>query len=105
MIAGRMTERVKLQKPTAVVDKFGSKTITYTDQVTANCEVVWKNGSTSSEASELFANVRVEFLIRDAHTVDTGWRAIYGTTPYYVSAVEHNRVRGFKRLICDRINE
>lgn len=105
MIAGRLTERVKLFQPTTTTDSFGSNTVTYIDKGTVHAEVKWKNGSTKGEASELFSGDSIEILIRPAHTCAPKWRAVYMGVTYYVEAIEYNRLKGLKRLLCNKVNE
>lgn len=105
MIAGRLTERVKLLRPASTTDRFGSNTISYVEVATVHAEVKWKSGSTAGEASELFSGDRIEILIRSAHTVEPKWRAEYMGVIYFVEAIEHNRLKGMKRLLCNKVNE
>ncbi|MBR1436131.1 MAG: phage head closure protein [Bacteroidales bacterium] len=105
MIAGRLTELVTLQRPTVSTDAFGAESTTFADSATVHAEVVWKTGNTGMQVGELFPSGHVEIIIRDAHEVSEKWRAVYDGTVYSVSALEHNRQRGLKRLICDKVNE
>lgn len=105
MIAGRLTEFVDLYRPSATENDFGSDDITYTKVTTVHAEVVWKTGHISQEASELFPDGRVEIIIYAAHQVAEKWRVSYAGVTYTVGAIEHNRRRGLKRLICDKVND
>lgn len=105
MIAGRLTEFVVLQEPTVVTDAFGAEVISYTGGAPIHAEVNWKSGRLSQEASELFPDGRVEIVIYAAHTVAEKWRVVYQGVTYIVGAIEFNRRKGLKRLICDRVNE
>jgi len=105
MIAGKMTEYVLLQRPSSTKDGFGSEIVTYTDYGTVHAEIVWKGGSTDYDVSELFSGERLEVIIRSAHPVVAKWRVTYAGTVYYVQAVEHNRVKGLRRLHCQKVND
>lgn len=105
MIAGRMTERVVLMEPTATTDGFGSEVVTYSDFRTVHAEVQWKTGGIFLQASELFPDGHIEVIIRDAHPVEAKWRIRYNGEQYQVGAVAPNRVKGLKRLICDKVND
>ena len=105
MIAGRLTEFVDLYQPTATTNTFGSEDISYSKVATVHAEVVWKAGHLSQEASELFPDGRVEIIIYAAHNVAEKWRVVYAGVTYIVGAIEHNRRRGLKRLICDKVND
>lgn len=106
MIAGRLTEFVELQEPFVEKDdRFGSDVISYPTGKIVHAEVVWKSGKISEEVSELFPDRRIEVLIYAAHRVEEKWHLVYSGVVYSVSAVEHNRRRGLKRLICDRVND
>ena len=105
MIAGRMTERVVLLEPTVTRDKFGSEVTTYDDFRTVHAEVQWKSGGTNLQVSELFPDGHIEVIIRDAHPVEAKWRIRCNGELYHVGAVALNRVKGLKRLICDKVND
>lgn len=105
MIAGRLTEYVELRKPVVETDAFGSDKISYPEGRRVHAEVNWKAGHLSQEASELFPDGRVEIIIYAAHEVEEKWRVIYQGVTYMVGAIEFNRRRGLKRLVCDKVNE
>ena len=105
MIAGRLTEFVTLLKPTTTRDGFGAEVVEYTATATVRAEVKWKSGSTSIESDERFPGTRLEVLLHDAHEVAAQWRLIYEGETFYVDAAEHGRQKGYRRLICDRVNE
>ena len=105
MIAGRLTEYVELRKPVVSTDSFGAEQISYPAGATIHAEVNWKSGHLSQEASELFPDGRVEIIIYAAHEVEAKWRVIYQGVTYTVGAIEFNRRRGLKRLVCDKVNE
>ena len=105
MIAGRLTEYVELRKPVVETDAFGSEKISFPKGRLVHAEVNWKSGHLSQEASELFPDGRVEIIIYSAHPVEEKWRVVYQGITYTVGAIEFNRRKGLKRLICDRVNE
>ena len=47
----------------------------------------------------------MEIIIYAAHEVEEKWRVIYQGITYTVGAIEFNRRRGLKRLVCDKVNE
>lgn len=104
MIAGRLTEFVLLQKPSVTTDAFGSDIVSYSAGKLVHAELNWKAGHISQEASELFPDGRVEVIIYDAHEVAEKWHVVYAGVTYSVGAIEHNRRKGLRRLICDRVN-
>lgn len=105
MIAGRLTEYVVLQRPTVNTDAFGADVISYTEGDPIHAEVNWKSGRLNQEVSELFPDGRLEVIIYSAHEVAEKWRLVYAGVTYTVGAIEHNRRRGLKRLICDKVND
>lgn len=105
MIAGRLNDFVTTVKATVVVDSFGAETITYTDNETRiRAEVKWKSGNASVQASEVFDDMKLEVLLRDAHEVAARWRIKYDGDTYLVEAVEKSRTKGYKRLVCSKVN-
>ena len=53
-----------------------------------------------------FTDYRVSYNIRSAHPVKENWRVQeLGGYLYTVVAIEPNKDKGFKTLICERVNE
>lgn len=106
MIAGRMKYKLKLLEPTTVTNTFGEETPTFAETATVHAERVNHSGHRSEEVAEHFPDYRVMFNVRDAHTVAENWRVQQlGGYLYTVVAIEPNIDRGFKTLICERVNE
>ena len=106
MIAGRMKYKLTLLEPTTVTNDFGEETPTFTETATVHAERVKHSGNRSEEVGEHFPDYRVAFNVRDAHTVAENWRVQQlGGYLYTVVAIEPNIDRGYKTLICERVNE
>ena len=105
MISGRLTEFVELYEPAVNKNDFGEEVVTFPKGVRVHAEVVWRSGHISQEASELFPDGRIEVVIYSAHRVAKKWQLVYAGVTYSVGAIEHNRRRGLKRLVCDKVNE
>ena len=106
MIAGRMKYKLILLEPSQVINEYGEEEPTYTETVTVHAERVKHSGNRSEEVSEHFPDYRVSWNIRDAHTVAENWRVQQlGGYLYTVVAIEPNIDRGYKTLICERVNE
>lgn len=106
MKAGRMKYTVTLLKPVTVTNDFGEEAVEYDKTVTVHAERVKQSGSRSNEVGEHFPDYNVEFNIRDAHEVDENWRLQQtGGYLYTVTTIIPNLERGFKALICERVNE
>jgi len=106
-IAGRFRSRVELFEPQRHVNSFGEEAVEYVTRGTVRAERVRFSGSRSDEVGEHFADYRVTFNIRTkASDVDDSWhlREVGGHL-YNVVAVEPNIPRGYKALICERLNE
>lgn len=105
MQAGRMKYKLTLQQPTVTTDRMGAEATTYTNTVTVHAERVKASGNRSNEVGEHFPDYRVEFNIRDAHTVAENWRVQQlGGYQYTVIAIIPNIERGYKTLVCERVN-
>ena len=106
MIAGRMKYKLTLLEPTQTTNDFGEEVTTYTDTVTVHAERVKHTGNRSEEVGEHFPDYRVSWNISDAHTVAENWRVQQlGGNLYTVTNIIPNLDRGYKTLICDRVNE
>ena len=105
MYAGPLNEYVTPMEPSYTKDGFGASVVTYTACGRIHAQATWKGGSTHTDSAELFPDGRMEVIVRSSHAVSEGWRLEYYGTLYSVVAMEHNRRRGFKRLICEKVNE
>lgn len=106
MRAGALKYRLSILEPTRTIDRMGAETVTYTKTRTVWAERVRATGSRSEEASEHFPDYRVEFNIRDAHPVQENWRVQQpGGYLYTVTNIVPNLDKGYKTLICERVNE
>lgn len=104
MIAGKLTERVTLLRPSVTTDAFGAESTDFTPEGVVHAQVTWKTGSLSREVSEFFPTGRIEVVIYDRHPAEAKWRVQYGADLFQVQAVEHVRLRGMKRLYCEKVN-
>lgn len=106
MIAGRMKYRLTLLEPKTVTNDFGEEATTYTETRTVHAERVKLSGSRSEEVGEHFPDYRTEFSIRDVHPVAENWRIQQlGGYLYTVTNIVPNLDKGYKTLICVRVNE
>ena len=85
---------------------MGAKKVEYQETRTVHAERVAASGGRSEEVGEHFPDYGVQFNIRSAHPVDENWRVRQqGGYLYTVCAIVPNTDRGYKTLICDRVNE
>lgn len=106
MIAGRMKYKLTLLEPVKVENDFGEETTTYVETRTVNAERIKHGGSRSEEVGEHFPDYSAEFNIRDAHPVQENWRAQQlGGNLYTITNIVPNLDKGYKTLICVRVNE
>lgn len=101
-----MKYRLALLKPERATDRMGAEITAYTETRTVHAERVRQTGNRSEEAGEHFSDYRAEFNIREAHPVEENWRVRQlGGHLYTVAAIIPNLDRGYKTLVCDRVNE
>nr|DAQ03543.1 MAG TPA: Putative head tail adaptor [Caudoviricetes sp.] len=106
MIAGRMKYRLTLLEPKTATNDFGEEATTYTKTRTVHAERVKLSGSRSEEVGEHFPDYRTEFNVRDVHPVAENWRVQQlGGYLYTVTNIVPNLDKGYKTLICVRVNE
>lgn len=85
---------------------MGAETVTYTKTRTVWAERVRATGNRSEEVGEHFPDYTVEFNIRDAHPVQENWRVQQlGGYLYTVTNIVPNLDKGYKTLLCERVNE
>lgn len=106
MQAGRMKYKITLLRPIRETNKFGEEKNAYEETATVHAERVRTTGHRSEEVGEHFPDYSVEFNIRDAHTVEENWRVQQlGGYLYTVTNIVPNLDRGYKTLVCARVNE
>lgn len=106
MIAGRMRHRITLLEPVTETNDYGEEKTAYAVTRTVHAERVKQSGSRSEEVGEHFPDYRAEFNIRDAHPVQENWRVQQsGGHLYTVTNIIPNPDRGYKTLVCVRVNE
>lgn len=101
-----MKYKLRLFKPTTVQSEYGSEKTTYTPVRTVYAERVKASGRRSEEVGEHFPDFSAAFNIRDVHPISEDWRVEQlGGYTYVITAIEPNLDRGYKTLICERLNE
>lgn len=105
MIIGRMRHRITVLKPEVVTDSFGSERIEWTEVNTIHAERVAVKGSRSNEVGELFPDYSQSFNVRIQHDIAENWRVreVKGYL-YSVTNIVYNYSKGYKTLICERVN-
>lgn len=100
-----MKYRLELLEPAAMRNGFGEEVTGYAVTRTVHAERVKSTGNRSEEVGEHFPDYRAEFNIRDVHPVSENWRVRQlGGYEYTVVAIIPNLDRGYKTLICERVN-
>lgn len=106
MQAGRMKYKLVLLEPQYTDGGMGSKRVSYAERRTVWAERVKATGNRSEEVGEHFPDYHAEFNIRDGHPVKENWRVRQlGGYLYTVTNIIPNLDRGYKTLICERVNE
>lgn len=106
MRAGALKYKITLLEPKRATDRMGAETTTYEAVRTVHAERVRTAGNRSEETGEHFPDYAAEFNIRDAHPVAENWRVQQsGGYLYTVAAIIPNLDRGYKTLLCERVNE
>ena len=87
-------------------DRMGAKKAEYVERRTVWAERVNATGRRSEEVGEHFPDYSTQFNIRDVHPVAENWRVRQlGGYLFAVTAIIPNLDRGYKTLICERVNE
>lgn len=106
MIAGRMRHHLVLYEPTTSVNIYGEEVLSFTATATIHAERVTISGRQSDEVGEHFPDYSVRYNIRDAHDVAERWQVEeVGGYRYTVTAILPNIARGYKTLVCERLNQ
>lgn len=106
MQAGRMRYKIQIFSPALVTNDYGEEIIEWTLTNTVHAERVKQSGRRSFEVGEAFSDYTTEFNIRYAHTVEENWRVQQlGGYLYTVVSIIPNIDKGYKTLVCERVNE
>lgn len=106
MRAGSLKYKLQLLQPIYTEDRMGAKKVYFTELRTIWAERVNAEGRRSEEVGEHFPDYNARFNIRDTHPVEENWRVKQlGGYVYTVTAIIPNIDRGYKTLICERVNE
>ncbi len=106
MIAGKMNCKLALLEPSRTVDRMGAEEASYKAVRTVWAERVTMQGGRSDEVGEHFPAYTAQYNVRAAHPVNENWRVQQlGGYLYTVTAIIPNLRRGYKTLICERVNE
>lgn len=101
-----MKYRITLLEPETATNDYGEEATTYKETRTVHAERVKQSGNRSEEVGEHFPDYHVEFNVRDAHPVAENWRIQQlGGYLYTVTNIVPNLDKGYKTLICERVNE
>ena len=108
MIAGRLKYRLQLYRPAGEESIFGMTSGGYTEDKIIRAERVKYIGSHGIELHEVYADYRVSYRIRDAHSfISEGWRLkeLGSSVLMEVRNVVPNKERGMLTLECEKVNE
>lgn len=106
MRAGALKYKLQILEPSYTEDRMGAKKTEYVERRTVWAERITASGHRSEEVGEHFPDYSVQFNVRDAHPVAENWRVRQlGGYLYTVTAIIPNLDRGYKTLICERVNE
>lgn len=106
MRAGALKYKLTILEPTYSEDRMGAKAVDYVEKATVWAERVTASGHRSEEIGEHFPDYSTQFNIRDAHAIAENWRVRQlGGYLYTVTAIIPNLDRGYKTLLCERVNE
>ena len=99
--------KLKPFKPTTTINEFGEESLSYTEMPEIHAQRNNIRGTYRNEADEMFSDYTVEWYVRTgASDVCEGWRVQQlGGYLYLVTNVIPNLKRGYKVLVCDRVNE
>lgn len=101
-----MKHKLQILQPTIVAGTMGGENTSWSVTRTVHAERVKQSGHRSEEVGEHFPDYRVEFNIRDAHPIQANWRVQQlGGELYNVVAILPNIDKGYKTLLCERVNE
>lgn len=101
-----LDEYLELLKPVYVTDCMGAEVTTYESVCTIHAGLAKFVGDRSEEVGEHFPDYSARFYIRYAHPVQENWRVRHlGGHLYTVTNIISGRRKGYKLLLCERVNE
>lgn len=109
MIAARLRERVEILRPRKAPNPYGGEDVAGWESLGVfHAERCRMTGRYSMEAGERFTDYSAEFNVRDYVEAGEQWRLL-DTAPggnlYTITNIIPNRARGFKTLVCSKVNQ
>lgn len=111
MKIGRMYTRLRWDRPKTSVTVTGALLAKYTTLGIIHAERASMRATERNEAGEMYADMHAEYYVRYLHDIRRGDRLAEVSDAdtdsgalMEVTAVISNRRKGFKTIICDRVN-
>lgn len=106
MEAGKLTERITIQRPEVVRDVYGSTTTTWVDVVSnLPAAVNYINGNREIDNEEIFHGRITTFSIRWKGDVDETMQILWDTLKYRILSIDRRTHRREYMIRTELINE
>lgn len=106
MIAGRLSEKIDIQKLKIIKNDFGEvEAEEWIPVVSTRADVSYKSGGRVDENNELFFGYSVSFGIRYYHKIDEMDRIKWNDKYYRILSIEPDKKLQRKLIHCELIND
>ena len=105
MIAGKLTEQIRIYEPVTVRSEYGSEDIEYTLIKTTKAEVKYLSGNRVKTEFEYYNDYSVSFTIRSYHKVSYDYVIEYSDNKYRILSIEPNKLHNLINIITELIND
>lgn len=105
MIAGLLTQRIKVITPQLIKNDFGEEETIWVDKYTTRARLVHKNGNRAIENNEVVYDYSKTFEIRSYVPIEDFDRIIWNNKQYRILDIEPNEKNMNKIINVELVNE
>lgn len=105
MIAGRLLEKITIQKPVKQKTDFGSIDIVYEDVIETRAQVTFQRMTRVDQNNELFMPNTTTFTVRRYHNIDNDYIIKWNDRLYRITSINLNKHKQLIDIIGEYINE
>lgn len=105
MIAGRLTEKIVILKPTITVNEVGEQETTYQEERTTRAELLLNGGNRNISNDEISFSYNKTFNVRIYIDLDEFCRIKWNGKYYRILSIETDKENQYKTIYTELINE
>ncbi len=105
MRAGILTDKITVQAPTTIQNKYGANTTEWKEYINTRAEITYNSGNRQTENNEIVFNYTVLFKVRRYHDIKEQMRIIWNGNKYRIISINKDIKKQFILITTELINE